>query len=94
MEAARIEKEERIAAGIDTGGSGGVRASIGIMQKAARGRMARYSGQLQRLALRRKIMTPTAVLENAADELGMTIEEVREMEENARKARRRFTGCR
>ena len=89
-EAARIEKEERIAAGIDTGGSGGVRASIGIMQKAARGRMARYSGQLQRLALRRKIMTPTAVLENAADELGMTIEEVREMEENARKARRRF----
>ena len=52
--------------------------------------MARYSGQLQRLALRRKIMTPTAVLENAADELGMTIEEVREMEENARKARRRF----
>ena len=35
-------------------------------------------------------MTPTAVLENAADELGMTIEEVREMEENARKARRRF----
>ena len=79
------EREERIAAGLEerTGMGDRIRA----MQRASRGRMARFQGQLHLLALRKRHTHTSTEAAAAATELGMTLEEVQELEKEAREHR-------
>ena len=85
----RAEREDRIAAGLEERGS--MQQRMRAMQRGSRARMSRFQGQLQRLAKRRKRygQTSTEVVA-AATELGLSMEDVRRLEEDHRENRRRL----
>ena len=72
------EREERIAAGLEERST--MRLRVQIAQRAARARMQRYRSQLKRLAKRRKRGVTTQDAIAAGTALGMTFEQVEELE--------------
>ena len=87
-EARRIEKEERLASGLET--KGGITQRLSIAQRAARGRMQRFQGQLKRLAKRKQEHQTSNDVVAAGTALGLSYEEIEKLDKEGRKRKRRM----